>query len=141
MHLRDRFARLRPVLHDWSLHTAWVMVCGAILWAIREPDRIPVMAVYLFFAGWFLYLTKRREAGLLRRSVLILPCIYIATLAGNPTSRPPGNDEWITWFFFRQQVGIVLSEMAVFLGVGALVLLVRWLLPAGSRLAARASSR
>lgn len=139
MHLRDRFARLRPVLHDWSLHTAWVMGCGAILWAILEPDRLRVMAVYLGHAIFFLYLSKRREVGLLRRSILILPCVYIATLFGDPTPPPPGNDEWITWFLFRQQVRIVLFEMAVFLGVGALVVVVRRLLPAGSRLAARAS--
>lgn len=139
MHLKDRFARLRPVLHHWGLHTALVMVCGAILWAILEPDRMRVMAVYLVHAIMFLYLSTRREVGLFRRSVLILPCVYIATLAGDPTPPPPGNDEWITWFFFRQQVRIVLFEMAVFLGVGALVVVIRRLLPAGSRLAARPS--
>lgn len=115
------------------------MVCSAILWAILEPDRMRVMAVYLGHAIGFLYLGRRREVGLLRRSFLILPCVYIATLAGDPTPPPPGNDEWITWFFFRQQVRIVLFEMAVFLGVGALVVVVRRLLPAGSRLAARPS--
>lgn len=139
MHLKDRFARLRPVLHDWSRHTAWVMVCGAIPWAIGEPDRMLVMAVYLGHALWFLYAAKRRETRPLPPEVLVFLCIYFATLLGNPTPRPPGNDEWITWFFFRQQVLIVLFEMAVFLGVGALVVAVRRLLPAGSRLAARPS--
>lgn len=115
------------------------MVCGAIPWAIREPDRMLIMAVYLGHALWFLYAARRRETRPLPPEVLVFPCICIATLAGDPTPPPPGNDEWITRFFFRQQVRIVLFEMAVFLGVGTLAAVVRRLLPAGSRLAARPS--
>lgn len=139
MHLKDSFVRLRPVLHDWRLHTAWVMACGAIPWAIREPDRMFVMAVYAFRGVWFHYAAKRRETGLLPPEVLILSCVFFATIFGTPTPRTMPTDEWITWFFFRQQVRIVLFEMAVFVIVGALVLVVRRSLPPGSRLAARPS--
>lgn len=139
MHLKDSFARLRPVLHDWSLHTAWVMVCGAIPWAIHEPDRMLVMAVYAAHGVWFHYAAKRRETRPLPPEALVLFCMYLATLAGDPTPPPASNDEWITWFLFRQQFRIVLSEMAVFLSVGALVVVVRRLLPTGNRFAARPS--
>lgn len=135
-HIKRKIGWYRSSLDEWNLHTAWVMLSGAIPWAILEPDRALVMAIYALCGAAFVRMLAKR-ASLRQRAALGVCGVWLAVLASRAqvSSTPP--DVPAILMLSLQQTIIVLFEMAVFLVVGALVLVVRRLLPPGSRLAAR----
>lgn len=54
MNRSNRFARVRRVHDAWTLQTAWVMACGAIPWAILDPECLRFMVLYAVLGAGFL---------------------------------------------------------------------------------------
>lgn len=121
MNRSNRFARVRRVHDTWTLQTAWVMACGAIPWAILDPERLRFMVLYALLGAGFLCLGGR-TASPFRRSMLGGSVGVLAVLL-----RP----EWTPSMSLGEEMLKVLFEIAVFGVAGALVLFLRWRFGAG----------
>lgn len=121
MHLKNGIARVRRVHDAWTLQTAWVMACGAIPWAILDPERLRFMVLYALLGAGFLWIGGQ-SASPFRRSMLGGSVGVLAV-----SLRP----EWTPSMSLGEEVLTVLFEVAVFGVAGALVLFLRWRFGAG----------
>lgn len=118
VHLKNGLSQLRNLYRDIERQTAWMMVCGAIPWAIVEPGRARVMAAYALMGALHLYIRYRRPTKI-RGAVLGaagMTCLFL--LPWNlvfPMEPMP----------FHEQVLRILLEVVTFGVAAALVVLAR----------------
>lgn len=55
MHCKTRLARIWTFFQTKDRQTAWVMMGGAIVWGLAQPDRAFVMTLYAGISAFYLY--------------------------------------------------------------------------------------